>query len=133
MGSINDDDTEFTVRCNGKVFYINISPFHFHNSPVITAQYLKYAELIRSGEEEIDGVWDTDVYEWVTRSFEPLFADLAPEKSGNGKVTLHDYLFPEFFVCRLEAIDDQLVLRCVETQNLGHILLQCKNRMKVEA
>lgn len=124
--SIDDDDCEFTVRSNGRLFYIHISTSYFRNSPAIMAQYLIYLEVLRSGEEEINGVLDSDVYEWVMQPFAPLIAELAPTAtstpaSGGGRVTLQDYLFPEWFVCKLEAVDDNLVPRRVDTQHSGHV------------
>jgi hypothetical protein len=119
--SIHDNDTELTVRSNGKLFYIHISPSHFRNSPATTAQYLAYLEVLRSGEEQIDGLFESDFYEWASWPFETLFEELAPASEQIVKVTLQDYLFPEFFVCALEAVDDKLVPRRVETQDSGHM------------
>jgi hypothetical protein len=127
LTSMNDEHCELTVRSNGKVFYIHISPSNFRNSAATTAQYLVYLEVLRSGEEEINGVLDTDMYEWAIQPFEPLMVELAPPTtpaviSGKKKVTtLHDYLFPEWFVFRLEAIDDKLVPQRVYTKTSGHI------------
>lgn len=98
--SIYDKDTELTVRSNSKLFYVRISPSCFRNSPATTAQYLVYLDVLRSSEEEIDEVYEDDVYEWATRPFESLFAERAPAPaSASVKVTLQDYLFPETFVC----------------------------------
>lgn len=33
---------------------------------------MEFLEIVRFGEEQINGVFDTDVYEWVVQAFEPL-------------------------------------------------------------
>lgn len=65
--SIDEDDYDarFSVRRNGKVFYISTSPSYFSNSPLTIEKYFKYIDVLKSGEEVVDDVFDTDVYEWV--------------------------------------------------------------------
>lgn len=107
----DDQDATFTVRRNGKVFYINISPSNFVNSPIMTSKYLSYLEVLKSGEEVFNDIYDTDVYEWIMQPFEPLFAELAPCPSTAPKeirITLQDYLFPVFFVFALDTVDEEL-------------------------
>lgn len=67
--SMDDDSSEFIVRRNGRRFYLHISPSDFQNSPATTTQYLEYLKVLRSGEEEIDGVLDSDVYGSCDRSY----------------------------------------------------------------
>lgn len=122
LTSEKDDDCELTVRCNGKLFYLRISPSGFKNSPAIIKEYLAYLEVLRSGEEQIDGVFEDDFYKWASQPFEPLFAELAPATNlASGRVTLQDYLFPAFFVCALEAINDRLVPCRIDTQISGRM------------
>jgi hypothetical protein len=129
LTSASDDDCEITVRRNGKIFYIQISPINFRNSPCNSAQYLKYLEVLRSGEEEIDEIYEDDVYDWATQPFEPLFIELAPDvtpapvsnRGGNQRPTLHDYLFPEWFILSLEAVDDKVVPRQIQAKCSGHM------------
>ncbi|KAK2593234.1 hypothetical protein QQS21_009074 [Conoideocrella luteorostrata] len=107
----NDLDTRFTVRRNGKVFYIEISPCRFINSPIMTKKYLAYLKVLKSGEEVLDDIYDTDVYEWVMQPFEPFFADLAPNPPVNPTqicVTLQEYFFPTFFVFNLDIVNEEL-------------------------
>lgn len=40
--SEGDDDATFMVRRNGKIFYIQISPSNFVNSPATTQKYKSY-------------------------------------------------------------------------------------------
>lgn len=114
------------MRYNGKVFYLHLSPLRFHNSPTITATYLRFLRIIHSGEEEINGVYDTDVYEWVVRPFERMLAELAPASSTTQPLreeaysTLHDYLFPEFSVCNLEALDENSFPKHIVNAKSGH-------------
>jgi hypothetical protein len=51
--SLRDNDASFTVRRNGKAFYIDISPSQFVNSPTTTEKYLSYLELLQSGAGEL--------------------------------------------------------------------------------
>ena len=90
--SLNDDDydTDFTVRRNGKVFYIKVSPPHFINSDVTKRKYLSYVELLKSGEEVLGDIYESDVYEWLLPPFDPFLTELAPDPHdpANTKVTL---------------------------------------------
>lgn len=103
----NDNDASFTVRRNGKLFYIEISPSQFINSPLTTTQYLTYLALLRSGEEVLGNVYDTDVYEWVMAPFKQLLVDLAPKPLGEIQLTLQQHLFPEFFVFNLAFTNEK--------------------------
>ncbi|KAB5572201.1 hypothetical protein GE09DRAFT_1098671 [Coniochaeta sp. 2T2.1] len=119
--SIRDDNARFTVRRNGKLFHIRVSPSHFINSPATTKTYISYLEVLRSGEEVIGDVYDTDVFEWVTRPFELLFAELAPSPApsnnhANITVTLQEYLFPSFFIFALDVVDEKLQPRRIEAK-----------------
>ena len=119
--SIHDDDTRFAVRRNGKLFHIHVSPTEFINSPATTNKYLLYLELLRSGAEVLGDVFDTDVYGWVTRPFEGLFAELAPrpvlpDGHANITVTLQEHLFPSFFLFALDVVDEKLQPRRIESK-----------------
>jgi hypothetical protein len=76
-----DDDATFTVRRNGKRFYIEISPSNFVNSPATTQKYKSYLEVLQSGEEVLDDIYDIDVYDWVMAPFGPFLTELAPDPS----------------------------------------------------
>ncbi|EON99259.1 putative protein kinase-like domain protein [Phaeoacremonium minimum UCRPA7] len=119
--SIHDDNTRFSVRRNGKLFHIRVSPSDFINSPITTKKYMSYLELLRSGEEVIGDVYDTDVFEWVTQPFEPLFVELAPspvlpDNHTNITVTLKEYLFPDLFILALDVVDERLYPRRIEAK-----------------
>ncbi|EXM09684.1 hypothetical protein FOIG_00033 [Fusarium odoratissimum NRRL 54006] len=106
----------FSVRRNGKAFYIKISPTKFINSPNMTAKYMAYLEVLESGEEVIGDIYDTDAYEWVMAPFESLLVELAPPPEcdlKDIKITLHEHQFPEFFVFELDIIDEKLCPRRV--------------------
>ncbi|KAF3076410.1 hypothetical protein CFAM422_001644 [Trichoderma lentiforme] len=47
----DDNDARFTVRRNGKVFYIKLSPSNFVNSPNMTNKYRSYLEVLKSDQE----------------------------------------------------------------------------------
>ncbi|KAM0438526.1 hypothetical protein ACHAPT_001275 [Fusarium lateritium] len=94
----DDHDARFAVRRNGKAFYIKVSPSQFVNSPITTDKYLSYLEVLRSGEEVLGDIYDTDVYEWDIR------------------ITLKDHLFPEFFAFILDVVDEKLSPRRIVTE-----------------
>ena len=119
----DDHDARFMVRRNGKAFHIKISPSQFVNSPMMTKKYLSYLEVLRSGEEVLGDIHDTDVYEWVMAPFEPLFAELAPGPPGlpeDVKITLQDHLFPDFFVFALDIVDEIPYPRRVPAKRSPH-------------
>lgn len=119
-----DDDATFTVRRNGKVFYIEVSPSNFVNSPSTTNKYKSYLEVLKSGEEVLGEIYDIDVYEWVMAPFEASLIELAPdlpvESVENITVTLKEYLYPDFFVFILDIIDEKLQPRRVLTERSPH-------------
>lgn len=95
-----DYDSTFKVRRNGKLFYIEISPSFFVNSPATTEKYKSYVEVLKSGLEVIGDIFDTHAYEWVMTPFETFLKELAPpppEDPKDIRVTLQQYLFPDFF------------------------------------
>lgn len=119
----DDHDANFTVRRNGKVFYIKVSPSQFVNSPIMTEKYLSYLEVLRSGEELLGDIYDTDVYEWVMAPFVPFFTELAPGPPGDVKdikLTLQEHLFPKFFVFALDIVDEKLCPRRVAMEQSPH-------------
>ncbi|KAJ3484327.1 hypothetical protein NLG97_g7083 [Lecanicillium saksenae] len=114
--SINeeDDEADVKVRRNGKIFYIQISPSNFENSPAMAKKYLEYLEVLRSGEEVVGDIYETDVFDWVMRPFEQLLVELAPPPPGNPadiRITLQQHLLPEVFTFNLEIIDEKLIPR----------------------
>ncbi|KAL5597825.1 hypothetical protein FOBRF1_011618 [Fusarium oxysporum] len=115
-----DDDSTISVRYNGRCFCIHMSPHFLHNSPKATALYLRYLQAIQpEGPGEFEGIFEEDVYEWVIQLFFPIFMQLAPEplpsfdpdkiRTGEAKPVLSEYLFPQTFGCRLEAIDETFI------------------------
>ncbi|KAH7176830.1 hypothetical protein EDB81DRAFT_864294 [Dactylonectria macrodidyma] len=108
-GMRDDDlDARFKVCRNGKAFYINVLPSHFTYSPTMTDKYLSYLEVLRSGEEVLGDIYDTDVYEWIIAPFEPLFDELALDPPGDLKaiwITLRDHLFPDFCLFDLDIVN----------------------------
>ncbi|GKT51804.1 ribosomal protein S6 kinase beta [Colletotrichum spaethianum] len=118
-----EDDCDLIIRTNnGRAFYCTVSPSHFHRSPKLTDQYFKCLHLLRSGEEEQDDFYIEDAYNWLSKPFEPLIAQLSPSSlavTDNGRPRLSQYLFPPYFVCGLEAADEVLRPYQVQTQNHG--------------
>ena len=109
----DDQDASFKIRRNGKVFYIQISPSNFVNSPLMTEKYLNYLEVLRSGEEVVGDIYDSDVFEWVIGPFESQLIELAPppEDTKQIQVSLQQHLFPKYFVFYLEIINEELYPR----------------------
>ncbi|KAF4511726.1 hypothetical protein G6O67_003498 [Ophiocordyceps sinensis] len=112
-----DNDSTVSVRYNGRCFCIHMSPRFLRNSPKATTLYLKYLQAIQpDGPGAFEEVYEEDVYEWIVGLFLPIFMRLAPEplpsfdpdriRSGEAKPALSEYLSPETFGCRLEAVDE---------------------------
>ncbi|POR33083.1 Uncharacterized protein TPAR_06715 [Tolypocladium paradoxum] len=126
-----DDDSTISVRYNGRCFCIHMSPRFLHNSPKATALYLRNLQAIHpEGPGEFEDILDEDVYRWVIQLFLPILMRLAPEplpsfdpdkiRTREAKPLLSEYLFPETFGCRLEAIDETFIPR--HTDNHGGLI-----------
>ncbi|CCF44106.1 hypothetical protein CH063_13611 [Colletotrichum higginsianum] len=118
-----EDDCDLVIRTNkGQAFYCTISPSLFNQSPKLAEQYQKCLDLLRSGEEEQDDFYVEDACEWLSKLFEPLIAQLAPSPSPvpkDGRPTLSHYLFPSYFVCRIDATNEVPRPYQVETREHG--------------
>ena len=59
---------------NGTVFYCEFDPSDFVRSPSITEQYFKCINLLRSGKDELNNLYEDEVLAWlnVTNAFKPL-------------------------------------------------------------
>ncbi|KAG7294462.1 hypothetical protein NEMBOFW57_004535 [Staphylotrichum longicolle] len=115
------DDCVVFIRCNGREFHIQLSPFFFSDSPLITSRYLKFIAALRDRgrleEDEDPEDIKARFYDWLMAVFEPIFSKLAPDvppffdpdmiKRGEAKPLLSEYLFPEVHWCRLEAENDK--------------------------
>ncbi|KAF5232669.1 hypothetical protein FANTH_12874 [Fusarium anthophilum] len=115
----DNHNARFSIRRNGRVFYITISPTNFTNSPNMTEKYVAYLQVLKSREEVIGDIYDTDVYEWVMTPFKPLLVELAPPPECDPKdirITLEKHLFPEFLVFELDIIDEKLCPRRVAAE-----------------
>ena len=116
----SDDECITSIRCNGRTFHIHMSPSYFRDSPTTEAQYRKFLEAVRDECEEDPEEVESVFYEWLIEVFQPIFSQLAPEalpsfdpakiRAGEAKPLLSEYLFPETFGCKLEAVNDTLVL-----------------------
>ena len=119
------DDCSVIIRANnGVVFYCEIHPSHFVRSPSVARQYSRCQSLVRScgAQDDLDGFYHDDAEEWLLKAFEPLVLQLLsstrlPEIENP---TLSDYLCPlEYFVCALDAVDDQLQPVQLDTRDSG--------------
>ncbi|KAK4249269.1 hypothetical protein C7999DRAFT_39682 [Corynascus novoguineensis] len=113
----SDDDCVVFIRCNGREFHIELSPFFLCNSPLLTSRYYKFTAAVRNrggmyAEEEGDSDEEEDpeeiqarFYDWLISVFEPAFSKVAPDvpssfdpdiiQTGEAKPLLSEYLFPE--------------------------------------
>ncbi|KAK3185290.1 hypothetical protein K4F52_005990 [Lecanicillium sp. MT-2017a] len=110
-----ENDCTLIIRTdNGRIFYCEISPKHFHQSPLAEKQYFKCLNLLRSGEEVDENdeyFYLEDACDWLSKPFKPVIEHLAPgtlQKNSAGLPTLAQYLFPPYFVCSLSATDEEL-------------------------
>ncbi|KAG6367564.1 hypothetical protein INS49_001757 [Diaporthe citri] len=114
------EDVTVSMRYHGRLFVIELSVSHFRNSPAALNQYLKYiASILPDSDGEVDGIADTEAFEWLANIFEPIFSQLAPDlppsfdprkiSGGISRPLLSEYLFPETFGCRLDAQDNKFI------------------------
>lgn len=110
-----ENDCTLVIRTdNGRIFYCEISPKQFHQSPLAKKQYFKCLNLLRSGEEVDENDEDfylEDACDWLSKPFKPVVERLSPgtlQKNSAGLPTLAQYLLPPYFVCSLSATDEEL-------------------------
>ncbi|KAH6637284.1 hypothetical protein F5144DRAFT_570124 [Chaetomium tenue] len=124
----SDDDCVVFIRCNGREFQIELSPFFLCNSPLLTARYHKFVAAVRyrswtdgeegdSGEEDHPEDVQARFYDWIITVFKPIFSAVAPTvppsfdpdmiQTGEGKPMLSEYLLPETHRCLLESENDE--------------------------
>ncbi|OPB43268.1 hypothetical protein A0O28_0104590 [Trichoderma guizhouense] len=83
----------------------------------MTNKYKSYLEVLKSGQEVLGEIYDTDVYDWVMAPSEPFFTNLAPNSLDKTiTVTLKEYPYPEFFIFILDIIDEKLQPRLMPTE-----------------
>lgn len=118
---ITENDCDLIIRTNnGRVFYCHLCPSQFIRSPKLTEQYFKCINVFRSDEDEQDDFYIEDACDWLSASFAPLVDEFAPSTlklPGNGRATLSDYLFAPYFVCTLEATDEESKPKKLDTQD----------------
>ncbi|KAG4293577.1 hypothetical protein FPRO06_00162 [Fusarium proliferatum] len=116
-----ENDCDLIIRSNsGHVFYCHICPSQFIRSPSVAAQYFKCLQLLRSGEVELDDFYEEDAFEWLLGCFMPFITNLtsSPDLEVVAEPTLADYFFPkQTFVCKLTAVDDNLMPQDLGTKN----------------
>lgn len=101
-------ELDLHVRHNGCLFYLMYHTKYFVRSPRIRATYLEYLQEIRGDEVDFD---EPHAFWWLLKPFEALIMKLAPPVSRSKPSTLSQYAFPDFFTCRLEAVDDKFYPR----------------------
>ncbi|KAK3988443.1 hypothetical protein QBC44DRAFT_360017 [Cladorrhinum sp. PSN332] len=117
------DDCITSIRCNGREFHIEMSPFYICDSPVVEARYRKFiaavkGEFVTDAEEHEEDVLE-DFQDWLIAALEPIFLELAPDvppsfdpekiATGEARPLLSEYLFPEEYCCRLETENDKAI------------------------
>ncbi|KAK4243000.1 hypothetical protein C7999DRAFT_36679, partial [Corynascus novoguineensis] len=123
LGHDGPEDCITSIRCNGREFHIEMSPFYICNSPAVESRYRKFIAALRDewefdtdeGEHPED-VMD-DFHAWLINAFEPVFLEVAPDippsfdpvkiATGEAHPLLSEYFFPEEYRCRLEVENDK--------------------------
>ncbi|KAK4107066.1 hypothetical protein N656DRAFT_793429 [Canariomyces notabilis] len=93
-----DNDCVVFIRCNGREFHIELSPFFLCNSPSISTRYDKFMaaprdEVEMDAEEEHPEEIVASFHDWLIDVFKPPL--------------LSEYLFPETHRCRFESEVDK--------------------------
>lgn len=91
--SDRDQESDITVRCNGKCFHILMSPDYFLDSPSIRDRYLYWLKVADLDDETGDDEDLTveDLYDWALEPFLPIFRGKAPRPEEQHTLTLHSY------------------------------------------
>ncbi|KIH88701.1 hypothetical protein SPBR_07368 [Sporothrix brasiliensis 5110] len=134
-GDGEGDMYQTTIRCNGRLFNINMATTFIHDSPAILARLQRF--LLTQGEfvygEEPateDGPSAEEernaFHQWLITTFRPVFRAYAPDvlpsfdpdaiRSGTARPVLTEYMFPQVFECRLEAQRGKARPRCIGKQ-----------------
>ncbi|KAK4243135.1 hypothetical protein C7999DRAFT_44982 [Corynascus novoguineensis] len=123
LGHDSPDDCITSIRCDGREFYVEISPFYICNSPAVESRYHKFIAALRDEwefdideGEHLEDVMD-DFYAWLINAFEPVFLQVAPDippsfdpvkiVTGEAYLFLSEYFFPEEYRCRLKVENDK--------------------------
>lgn len=123
LGHDGPDDCITSIRCNGREFHVEMSPFYICNSPAIESRYRKFIAAVRDEsecdtdeDEHPEDVMD-DFHAWLINAFEPVFLQVAPDippsfdpakiATGEARPLLSEYFFPEEYRCRLEVENDK--------------------------
>ncbi|KAH6854731.1 hypothetical protein B0I37DRAFT_362903 [Chaetomium sp. MPI-CAGE-AT-0009] len=124
LGHDGPDDCITSIRCNGREFHIEMSPFYICNSPAVESRYRKFIAAVRDewesdADEEGEHPEDVtdDFHAWLINAFEPVFLEVAPDvppsfdpvkiATGEAYPLLSEYFFPEEYRCRVEVEDDK--------------------------
>ncbi|KAM7214605.1 hypothetical protein V8F06_010004 [Rhypophila decipiens] len=105
------------IRCNGRLFYIGMSPVFICGSPVIESRYRKFIGAVKgtfvSTDEEHEEQVLEDFQNWLIAALEPLFLEVCPDvppsfdpeklATGEARPVLSEYLFPDEYYYRLET------------------------------
>ncbi|KAK8106635.1 hypothetical protein PG999_009994 [Apiospora kogelbergensis] len=96
--SVHDDDCLIVVRYVGAIFYLQWSPGDLDSAH--TQDYLTHLRELRDEEGNHNGRLAE-----LALPFEALMNQLAPT-SVQAPFSLHDYLYPQWFVLKATAIED---------------------------
>ncbi|KAK4161743.1 hypothetical protein QBC43DRAFT_323178 [Cladorrhinum sp. PSN259] len=118
-GGSGSDDCITSIRCNGREFWVDMSPTFLRHSPVLESRYREFIAALEAefdGEEYEEEVLE-DYQEWLIAALEPIFLELAPDvlpsfdpeklATGEAHPLLSEYLFPQEYWCRLETENDK--------------------------
>ena len=133
LGYGGSDDCITSIRCNGREFHIEMSPFFICNSPAVESQYRKFIAVVK-GEydynDDMSGVGEgegqeeqhpeevlDEFHQWLIAALTPIFLEVVPDippsfdpdklATGEAQPRLSEYLFPEQYSYRLEVENEE--------------------------
>lgn len=106
--SDRDEDCELIVRRPGQLIFLRLSPTQFQASPQLTTYYHRCLNVLHSGEEIIDDLFDDEAREWLVNPFEPLVASFAADPP-EGPPTLAKYFFPDTLVLTVDSENEEFI------------------------
>lgn len=98
--SDQDDDCLITVRYAEAIFYLRWSPQDLDSAPELLQDYLAHLEELKNEDD------DHSSSDRLILPFEALMDQLAPA-SKQGPSSLHDYLYPQWFLLKATVNADR--------------------------
>jgi hypothetical protein len=131
FGYGGSEDCITSIRCNGREFHIEMSPFFICSSPAVESHYRKFIAVVKGDYEYGDDMNEVgegqeqqhpeevldEFHKWLIAALTPVFLEVVPDippsfdpdklATGEAQPRLSEYLFPEQYSHRLEVENEE--------------------------